>query len=52
MNDSKDVNPLTLKKINDFVWESFDEVLSRPFIFYRVDGGIPCYEIQSSINLQ
>ena len=52
MNDSKDYNPFILDKIDDFVWEPFDEVFSRSSIFYRVDGGIPCDEIQSGINLQ
>ena len=38
MDDSKDYNLFTLNKIDDFVWEPFDEVLSRSFIFYGVDG--------------
>ncbi len=52
MDDGKDCNPFILDKINDFVWESFDEVLSYSSILYRVDGGVPCDEIQSGINLQ
>ena len=52
MNNSKDYNPFILNKIDNFVWKPFDKVLSRSFIFYWVDIGIPCYEIQSSINLQ
>jgi len=52
MNHSKDYNLLILNKIDDFLWEPFDEVLSRSFIFYWVDVGISCYEIQSSITLQ
>ena len=52
MNDSQDHNSFIFDKIDNFVREPFDEVLSYPFIFYRVDGGIPCYEIKSSINLQ
>jgi len=52
MNYSEDDYLFFLNKINDFVWEPFDEVLSRFFIFYWVDVGISCYEVQSSINLQ
>ncbi len=48
MNYSKDDYLFFLNKINDFVWKPFDEVLSRFFIFYWVDVGISCYEVQSS----
>ena len=42
MDDSKDYNLFILNKIDDFVWEPFDEVFSRSFIFYWVDGGGFC----------
>ena len=45
MNYSEDDYLFFLNKINDFVWEPFDKVLSRFLIFYWVDVGISCYEV-------
>lgn len=45
MNYSKDYNLFILNKIDDFVWEPFDEVFSGSFISYWMNVWISCYEI-------
>jgi len=52
MNYSKDHYLFPLNKINDFIWESFDEVFSCLFVFYRMDIRISFYKVYSRINLQ
>ena len=52
MNCSKDYYLLFLNKINDFVWEPFDEVFSRSSIFYRMNVRTSLYKVQSCSDVQ
>ena len=52
MNYSNDHYLFSLNKINDFVWESFNEMFSCLFVFYRMDIRISFYKVYSRINLQ
>ncbi len=45
MNYSKNHYLFPLNKINDFVWESFDEVFSCFFVFCRMDIRISFYKV-------